>query len=75
MMTITKLYTTKEVQNILQVTQRTLYRYIKADQIKVIRMGREYRISEEALTNFISTGTTKNYLELLQSAETKLKTV
>ena len=44
-----KLYTTEEVQNILRVTKRTLYNYIKADQIKAVKIGKRWRISEEAL--------------------------
>lgn len=34
-----KVYTTDEALEVLKVTRRTLYRYIKAGQIKAIRMG------------------------------------
>jgi putative resolvase len=61
-----KVYTTDEALEVLKVTRRTLYRYIKAGQIKAIRMGREYRITEDALKDFLERGTDSNYLEKLQ---------
>lgn len=61
-----KVYTLKEVQDILKVTQRTLYNYIKADQIKAIKLGREWRVTEEALQDFLTTGTDTDYLDKLK---------
>ena len=61
-----KVYTTDEALEVLKVTRRTFYRYIKAGQIKAIRMGREYRITEDALKDFLERGTDSNYLEKLQ---------
>ena len=61
-----KVYTTDEALEVLKVTRRTLYRYIKAGQIKAIRMGREYRITEDALKDFLERGTEDNYLKKLQ---------
>ena len=61
-----KVYTTDEALEVLKVTRRTFYRYIKAGQIKAIRMGREYRITEDALKAFLERGTDSNYLEKLQ---------
>ena len=61
-----KVYTTDEALEVLKVTRRTLYRYIKAGQIKAIRLGREYRITEDALKDFLERGTDSNYLEKLQ---------
>lgn len=65
-MTNIKVYTTEEALEVLKVTQRTLYRYIKAGQLKAIKLGREYRITEEALKDFLERGTEDNYLEKLQ---------
>jgi len=65
-MTDIKVYTTEEALEVLKVTQRTLYRYIKAGQLKAIKLGREYRITEEALKDFLERGTEDNYLEKLQ---------
>ena len=61
-----KVYTTEEVLGILKVTKRTLYNYIKAGQIKAIKLGREYRITEDALKDFLERGTEDNYLDKLQ---------
>lgn len=60
-----KVYTVEEALEVLKVTRRTLYRYIKADQIKAVKLGREYRITEEALKDFLEHGTEDNYLEKL----------
>lgn len=68
-MTELKVYTTTEALDILKVTQRTLYRYIKAGQIKAIKLGREYRITEEALKDFLERGTEDNYLDKLKKGE------
>lgn len=62
-MTNIKVYTTEDALEILKVSQRTLYRYIKAGQIKAIKLGREYRITEEALREFLERGTDRNYLD------------
>lgn len=60
-----KVYTVEEALEVLKVTRRTLYRYIKAGQIKAVKLGREYRITEEALKDFLEHGTEDNYLEKL----------
>ena len=65
-MTEIKVYTTEEALEVLKVTQRTLYRYIKAGQIKAIKLGREYRITEDALKDFLERGTEDNYRDKLQ---------
>lgn len=65
-MTDIKVYTTEEALEVLKVTQRTLYRYIKAGQLKAIKLGREYRITEDALKDFLERGTEDNYLKKLQ---------
>lgn len=64
-----KAYTVNEALDILKVTRRTLYRYIKAGQIKVVRIGRSYRITEEALKDFLEHGTEENYLEKIQKTK------
>ncbi len=61
-----KVYTTDEVEALLKVTKRTLYNYIKAGQIKAIKVGRNWRITEDALKDFLEHGTDNNYLENLQ---------
>lgn len=60
-----KVYTTEEAIKVLKVTKRTLYNYIKAGQIKAIKVGRDWRITEDALKNFLEVGTENNYLDKL----------
>ena len=52
-----KVYTLDEVADIMKVTKRTLYNYIKAGTLKAVKMGKYRRVSEESLQAFISTGT------------------
>lgn len=52
-----RVYTLDEVAEILQLTKRTLYNYIKADKLKAVKVGKYWRISSENLQEFINTGT------------------
>ena len=52
-----KVFTLDEVADILKVTKRTLYNYVKAGKQKKKKMGKYWRVSEESLQAFISTGT------------------
>ena len=61
-----KVYTLKEVEDILKVTQRTLYNYIKGGQLKAVKLGREWRVTDEELKNFLKTGTDPDYTKSLQ---------
>jgi len=53
-----KTYTLHEVKEILKVTQRTLYNYIKDGQLKAVKMGRYWRVPYVELDRFIKEGTT-----------------
>ena len=64
-------YTSAEVSSMLKITQRTLYNYLKAGQIKGIKVGREWRCTEEAIKDFLNKGTSPNYLEKLEQANSK----
>lgn len=57
-----KVYKVEEAVELLKVTRRTLYRYLKAGQLKAVKLGREYRITEDALKDFLAHGTEPNYL-------------
>ena len=52
-----KLYTLKEVAEILKVTKQTIYNYIKSGRIKATKYGKEYRITEKDLNTLIKNGT------------------
>ena len=52
-----EVYTLKEVEELLQVTQRTLYNWIKGGKLRAFKAGREWRVTKEALEDFTKTGT------------------
>lgn len=52
-----KLYTLQEVADILKITRRTLYNYIKEGKLQAVKMGKYWRVEEAKLQEFISTGT------------------
>ena len=52
-----EVYTLKEIEELLQVTRRTLYNWLKAGKLKAFRVGREWRVTKESLEQFIKTGT------------------
>jgi excisionase family DNA binding protein len=45
--------TLPEVAERLQVSRRTVYRWIKAGDLDAYQFGREYRITESALKDFL----------------------
>lgn len=52
-----KVYTLDEVADILKVTRRTLYTYVKEGTLPAVKMGKYWRVTEENIKSFISTGT------------------
>lgn len=48
-----KIYTMKEVSELLKVTERTLYNYIKSGKFKAKKIGGKWMITEENLKRFI----------------------
>lgn len=55
-----EVYTLKEIEDLLHVTRRTLYNWIKGGKLKAFRIGKEWRVTKEALEKFIQTGTEDN---------------
>lgn len=53
-----KVYTLDEVAEILKVSRRTLYAYVKDGKLPAVKMGKYWRVSQENLLAFVSTGTT-----------------
>ena len=49
-----KVYSIREVSAILKVGKRTIYTYIKEGKIKAVKVGKEWRVSEENLRDFLS---------------------
>lgn len=54
---IEKVYTLEELTELLHVTRRSLYNYIKDGKLKAVKIGREWRVTEETLEAFLHTGT------------------
>jgi len=52
-----KLYTVEEITEILKVTQRTLYNYIKSGSLKAIKIGKYWRVKHTDLQDFLDKGT------------------
>lgn len=49
-----KVYTVEEIQDILQVTKRTVYSYIKEGKLKAVKIGKYWRITDKALDEFLT---------------------
>ena len=48
-----EIYTLNELEDLLQVTRRTLYNWIKGGKLKAFRVGKEWRVTREALNDFM----------------------
>lgn len=49
-------YKTGEAQQILQVTQRSIYNYITSGKLKAVKVGGIYHISKPELERFLKGG-------------------
>ena len=58
-MTDIKVYNLVEIEKILQVSQRTLYRYIKGGRLKANKIGNKWIVTEQDFKDFIE-GKTDN---------------
>lgn len=54
-----KIYSVYEVCEMLSVTRKTINKYIASGDLKVIRLGNQVRVSEEALNSFLESKTVK----------------
>lgn len=52
-----KVYTLEELVDILKVTRRTLYNYIKSGSLKAVKMGKYWRVTQKQLDAFLNDGT------------------
>ncbi len=52
-----KFYKLEEVEQILQLTRRTLYNYIKSGKLKAVKVGRDWRVSAKAIQELSENGT------------------
>ena len=49
-----KMYSTSELADILGVTHRTAWQYVKDGKVKAMKIGNAWKISEEHLREFMS---------------------
>jgi len=50
---ISRLLTVAEVANVIRVSRMTVYRLIRRGQLKAIRVGRNYRVREDDLNQYL----------------------
>ena len=52
-----KIYTIPEICEILGVKPRTVYKYIREDKLNAFKVGNHWRVTDEALQDFLKRGT------------------
>lgn len=52
-----KIYNIKETADLLQVTTRSIYSYIKSGKLHAVKIGREWRITQKDIEKLLETGT------------------
>lgn len=52
-----EVYTLKEIEELLHVTRRSIYNWIKDGKLKAFKIGKEWRVTRQALEEFMQTGT------------------
>lgn len=48
-----EVYTIEECSEILKVTKRTIYKYVKEGSLRASKVGRDWRITDAALRAFL----------------------
>ena len=52
-----RIYTLDEIAEMLHITRRTLYTYIKEGKLQAVKIGQYWRVSETNLQSFLEKGT------------------
>lgn len=52
-----KIYNIQETAEILQVTPRSIYTYIKEGKLHAVKIGREWRVTQKDIEKLLETGT------------------
>jgi excisionase family DNA binding protein len=53
-------YTVEQVAELLQVHWQTILNYIKSGKLTAVKLGKGYRVSQQAVNDFISANKTTN---------------
>ncbi len=51
---VARLLTASEVARMMRVSRMTVYRLIRGGSLRAVRVGRNYRVHEEDLTNYLA---------------------
>ncbi len=54
------IYTLDELAELLKVTKRTLYNYVRSGKLEAVKVGREWRVTEEQLKDFLQSKSTSS---------------
>lgn len=49
-----KVYTIDEIVELLHVTRRTVYNYIKEGKLRAVKIGKYWRVTQKALEEFLT---------------------
>ena len=52
-----EVYTLKEIEELFSITRRTIYNWIDSGKLKAFKIGKEWRVTREALEEFTQIGT------------------
>lgn len=63
MSTVKKLYTISEIMEMVSVTRPTVHDWIKTDKLKAIKIGKEYRITDEHYQEFLGNNMVVNEIK------------
>jgi len=55
-----KYYTVKEVMELLNMCDETIYRYIRSGKLKATRLGKQWRINENNLNELMQGGSSSH---------------
>ena len=51
-----KVYTLAEVAEILQLTRRTIYTYVRTGRLRAVKLGKTWRVTPEAIRELLANG-------------------
>ena len=54
-----EVYTLQEIEELLHITRRTIYNWITDGKLKAFKVGKEWRVTKEALADFMQRGTSQ----------------
>lgn len=59
-------YTPSDVADILHCSRQTVYNYLRTGQLRGVHIGRDWRVTKQAVEDFLQTGTSPDYYDKLK---------